>query len=290
MYYTITGKFLIMKKWRKKIFFSIVILLTIWLLWGNYSVDINHISVSDEMIPSEFRNYKIVQISDLHNANFGNGQNYLIKLIKNEKPDIIVITGDLIDSSHTNINAAINLISGIINVAPVYYVTGNHEAWCDDYQVLKEQILSLGVIILDDEYKYLEKNGQKICLAGLNDPDFTIPHDLFGESTSMVKQKLNNMNLPNNSFTILLAHRPELINAYSDCNINLVLSGHAHGGQFRIPFIGGLVAPNQGFFPKYTSGKYIVGNTQMIVSRGLGNSIIPLRINNRPEVVVITLN
>ncbi|MBU5470579.1 hypothetical protein KQI85_09350 [Falcatimonas sp. MSJ-15] len=149
-----------MKKWRKKIFFSIAILLTIWLLWGNYSVDINHISVSDEMIPSEFRNYKIIQISDLHNANFGNGQNYLIKLI----------------------------------------------------------------------------------------------------------------------------------NAYSDCNINLVLSGHAHGGQFRIPFIGGLVAPNQGFFPKYTSGKYIVGNTQMIVSRGLGNSIIPLRINNRPEVVVITLN
>ena len=105
----------------------------------------------------------------------------------------------------------------------------------------------------------------------------------------MVRTKLNNLADTESSYIILLSHRPELFESYVSCNIDLVLSGHAHGGQFRLPFIGGLIAPDQGIFPKYDAGLFTNGSTNMIVSRGLGNSIIPIRFNNRPEVIVIEL-
>ena len=140
--------------------------------------------------------------------------------------------------------------------------------------------------MLDNDAVQLNHGKEAISLIGLSDPDFTIKGDIFGEVPAMVSTKLNNLE---NSYTILLSHRPELFESYVHCNIDLVLSGHAHGGQFRLPFIGGLIAPNQGLFPQYDAGLYTSGSTNMIVSRGLGNSIIPIRFNNRPEVVVIEL-
>ena len=129
-----------------------------------------------------------------------------------------------------------------------------------------------------------------ITLIGLSDPDFTIKGDMFNEVPAMVNTKLNSLIDDENSYTILLSHRPELFETYVCCGVDLVLCGHAHGGQFRLPFIGGLVAPNQGLFPKYDSGLYADGKTNMVVSRGLGNSIIPFRFNNRPDVVLVELN
>lgn len=113
--------------------------------------------------------------------------------------------------------------------------------------------------------------------------------DLFGEVPAMVSTKLKNMLEQESSYSILLSHRPELFETYVACGVDLILSGHAHGGQFRLPFVGGLIAPDQGLFPKYDAGLYTDGNTNMIVSRGLGNSIIPIRFNNRPEIVLINL-
>ena len=129
-----------------------------------------------------------------------------------------------------------------------------------------------------------------ITLIGLSDPDFTIKGDMFNEVPAMVNTKLNSLIDDENSYTILLSHRPELFETYVCCGVDLVLCGHAHGGQFRLPFRGGLVAPHQGLFPKYDSGLYADGKTNMVVSRGLGNSIIPFRFNNRPDVVLVELN
>ncbi len=271
-------------------FIIIMIFSAVWIYWGNCSVQVTNISVADKFIPEQFNGFVIVHVSDLHNAQFGENQQVLLEKISDASPDIIVITGDLIDSNHTNVDAAMEFVAGASELAPIYYVTGNHEAWSEDYPILREQLEQKGVSVLEDESVFLAKGENTIQLIGLADPDFTLPNDLFGEREAMINKKLQDIVIDNSYYSILLSHRPELIEIYSNNSINLVLSGHAHGGQFRFPFVGGIIAPDQGIFPKYTAGKYVIGQTQMVVSRGLGNSIIPIRINNRPELVVIELN
>ena len=154
---------------------------------------------------------------------------------------------------------------------------------------VKAELENTGVVVLEDRAMQLEYNGDDITLIGLSDPSFTLKGDMFGEVPAMVDTKLRGLIGDKDNYTILLSHRPELFEAYVNCGVDLVLSGHAHGGQFRLPFIGGLVAPNQGLFPKYDAGLYTKGDTNMIVCRGLGNSIIPIRFNNRPEIVLLEL-
>ena len=214
----------------------------------------------------------------------------LIELLSEHEPDIIVITGDLIDAGHTDIEIAFDFIKQAVQIAPVYFVTGNHEANFSHYDQFKTGLEASGVTVLEDEAIQLVHNNEMITLIGLSDSDFTIKGDMFNEAPAMVNTKLNSLIDDENSYTILLSHRPELFETYVCCGVDLVLCGHAHGGQFRLPFIGGLVAPNQGLFPKYDSGLYTDGKTNMVVSRGLGNSIIPFRFNNRPEVVLVELN
>ena len=148
---------------------------------------------------------------------------------------------------------------------------------------MEEALISAGVIVLHDESIVIEKDGQTIQMIGIDDPDFS-----YIAADKIVSTKLETIDI-NEGFTMMLSHRPELFDSYVENEIDLVLSGHAHGGQVRIPFIGGLVAPNQGLFPEYDAGVYSEGKTTMIVSRGIGNSVIPIRINNRPEIVVIEL-
>ncbi len=276
----------ITKKPNKKALVKSVLLLVliIWTIWGNSALMVTEISIFSGRIPAAFSGFLIAQISDLHNAQFGKNNAALIKNLSQQQPDIIVITGDFIDSNHTDIEVALDFVQEAVLIAPVYYVTGNHEAWCTDAQLeqLKTGLETAGVTILENEAVQLERDGQTITLMGLSDP-------FFGATSSSIPRIIDSLKNDAAEYTILLAHRPELFETYADANVDLVLSGHAHGGQFRLPLIGGLVAPDQGLLPQYDSGLYTDGATNMIVSRGLGNSIIPLRFNNRPEIVLVKL-
>ena len=265
------------------------IILIIWTLWGNTALQISEILISSNHIPSAFSGFRIAQVSDLHNAEFGEGNAELLQMLHECDPDVIVITGDLVDASRTDMDIALAFVRKAVKIAPIYYVTGNHEAAISRYDVLKTGLEAAGVTVLEDEAVRLEHKGESITLIGLSDPDATIKGDLFGEVPAMVSTKLVSLMDGESGYTILLSHRPELFDAYVSVGIDLVLSGHAHGGQFRLPFIGGLIAPNQGLFPKYDAGLYTEGKTNMVVSRGIGNSIIPIRFNNRPEIVVVEL-
>ena len=268
---------------------ALLFLLVVWTLWGNTALMVNTITVSENQIPLEFSGFRIAQISDLHNAEFGEKNARLLNILSEKKPDIIVITGDLVDARHTDVSIALSFAEEAVQIAPVYYVTGNHEASLSQYEELKTGLESAGVIVLEDETVQLERSGSFLTLIGLSDPNFAIRNNLFNEVPAMISTKLNDLTKNETSYTVLLSHRPELFTTYVSCGVDLVLSGHAHGGQFRLPLIGGLVAPNQGFFPKYDAGLYTEGGTNMIVSRGIGNSIIPLRFNNRPEIVLVEL-
>ena len=269
---------------------TILLVLIIYTIWGNSALMVSTVNISSDRIPSAFSNFQIAQVSDLHNAEFGESNTDLIELLSEHEPDIIVITGDLIDAGQTDIEIAFDFVKKAVQIAPVYFVTGNHEANFSHYDQFKTGLETSGVIVLEDEAIQLVHNNEMITLIGLSDPDFTIKGDMFNEVPAMVNTKLNSLIDDENSYTILLSHRPELFETYVCCGVDLVLCGHAHGGQFRLPFIGGLVAPNQGLFPKYDSGLYADGKTTMVVSRGLGNSIIPFRFNNRPDVVLVELN
>lgn len=273
------------------IFMSVLLCLvfTIWTVWGNTALMVNEITISDNRIPSAFSGFRIAQISDLHNAEFGEDNVKLLQLLSECDPDIIMITGDIVDANRTDIEIALAFAGGAVKIAPTYYVTGNHEAAISQYNVLKSGLEAAGVTVLEDEAVSLDRDGESVTLIGLSDPDATIKGDLFGEVPAMISSKLGNLIGGKGGYTILLSHRPELFETYVSSDIDLVLSGHAHGGQFRMPFMGGLIAPNQGLFPKYDAGVYTEGNTNMIVSRGLGNSIIPIRFNNRPEIILIEL-
>lgn len=264
------------------------VITVIWVIMGNSHVGVTRYTVESNKIPATFDHFKIAVISDLHNAELGTDNSRLMKLIEFEAPDMIAVTGDLIDSNRTDIRIAEEFIDQIVDIAPCYYVTGNHEAWIrSQYQELEDTLLYKGVIILHDETVKLVKDDESIQIAGLDDPAFS--GDATTDDEELLRSRLKDMEI-DDSFCILLSHRPELFDAYASMDIDLVLSGHAHGGQFRLPFIGGVVAPDQGFFPKYDAGKYTENDTSMIVSKGLGNSIIPIRFNNDPELVIVELS
>lgn len=267
---------------------AILILLIIWIAYGNTDLEIYKYNVKSEDIPSEFDNFRIVQISDLHNAEFGENNEKLLLMLKQADADIIAITGDMIDSRNTDVDVAISFAQKAVNIAPVYYVNGNHESRVlGEYEKLKQGLTDAGVTILENSSADITIGDEAITLIGINDPTFRM--ELVDDTMEQnIAHQLVNVIPDNDNYKVLLAHRPEYFDVYAG-NVDLVLSGHAHGGQFRIPFIGGLVAPGQGFFPEYYEGSHIKENTEMIVSRGIGNSIIPFRINNKPEIIVAEL-
>lgn len=261
----------------------------VWIVWGNTALELNTYTVTSSRLPDNFEGLRIAHISDLHNAQMGKDNEKLLTMLREAEPDMIAITGDLIDSRNTNVEIALRFVQEAKKIAQCYYVTGNHEGRIEEYAELKNGMASAGVIVLEDSQTEISIEGETVTLIGVNDPSFQTDY-LFGDSESVMNFKLTELHTDENGFTILLSHRPELFSIYSNHDIDLILSGHAHGGQFRLLFIGGIVAPNQGLFPDYDAGIYTDGNTNMLVSRGIGNSILPLRINNRPEVVLIELS
>ena len=267
---------------------AVLVALVIWIAWGNTALELNTYTISSSKLPQSFDGYRIAHVSDLHNAEMGKDNEKLLTILRDADPDMIAITGDLIDSRSTNVEIALNFIREAVKIAPCYYVTGNHEARVNEYDELKSGMESAGVIVLEDAQTEISLDGDTITLIGVNDPSYQTDY-LFGDSETVMNTKLEELHTENGEFTVLLSHRPERFDTYADHGLDLVLSGHAHGGQFRLPFIGGLVAPNQGLFPEYDAGIYKEDNTNMLVSRGVGNSILPFRINNRPEVILIEL-
>ena len=214
---------------------------------------------------------KIVQVSDLHNQVFGIGESVLLDQIAAEDPDIIVVTGDIVDTTHTSYATSLQFIEGAVKIAPVYYVTGNHEVRLAGPAMDKfiADMESLGVVILDDEYIDM---GEYI-LAGIADAsleDFDA-YDAFDDSKPV----------------IMLAHEPQYYELYQSLGADLVLAGHYHGGQIIIPGVGGLMSPELDILPKPYEGLTDYAGMTLILSRGLGNSVAPVRINNYPELVVI---
>ncbi len=266
----------------------VIFIIIMFLFWQNNDIVVTEFEYKNSKIPLEFENFSILQVSDLHNKRFGKNQHKLIKEIEKSKADIIVITGDLVDRRKYNLEKAIEFIREAVKYAPVYYVSGNHEAWSGKYEEVKQALLEEGVIVLENESQLIVKNGNSIQICGVKDPAFLTSGYIDGTDTSELESNLKSWS-DDAVFKILLSHRPELFDIYKANNIDLVFSGHAHGGQFRIPFLGGLIAPNQGFFPKYSSGLYEDENTTMFVSRGLGNSIIPIRLGNRPQLIKVIL-
>ena len=274
------------KSVRKKLTFFILIIafLAIFLYLQNNRISLAKLNVASTKLPGKFDGFRIVQISDLHSKAFGTDQERLVKVIAGAGPDIIVITGDLVDGRHYDEKPSLTLVEKAAKLAPVYYVTGNHEWWSGQFAGLESKIMDAGAVILRNDSRELSIEDQSIYVTGLDDPESTGSN--YNEA-GYIEGRLHATIplLPKDSFKLLLSHRPEAFYLYSGYGVDLVFSGHV-----RIPFIGGLYAPDQGYFPKFTSGIYEDGNTEMVVSRGLGNSVIPQRLFNRPEVVLVTLH
>jgi len=268
--------------WKIAIACTILVFLPLFAYLQNNMITITEIHYENESIPSSFSGLRILQVSDLHNKEFGNQQHQLAEMTKEADPDIILITGDIIDCSHPDIEAAMDYVDAAVQIAPVYFAAGNHESWSGLYTILSERLIAAGVIILDNQSIYLEKGDEQIAIIGIQDPEFFESDSDFIDTLASLKKP--------DCFSILLSHRPEMMEFYTGDGYDLIFAGHAHGGQIRLPGIRGIYAPDQGFFPEYSSGMYTEENTSMIVSRGLGNSVIPLRILNQPELILVTLS
>lgn len=272
------------KKWF--IAAALVVLLLLSLLALDCRLKVKRYAITSSKVDGSIR---IALITDLHSCDYGAEQSLLIDAIDAESPDIILLGGDICDDVIPNDNTEA-LLKGISGRYPCYYVTGNHEYWSRDIDRILNLFRSYNVTILSGTHDTVEIGDQFINVCGITDPDVT----KYTDSDYGVYDQLEALkNVGENSYyTILLAHRPELIAAYSDYGFDLILSGHAHGGQWRIPGImNGLFAPNQGLFPKYGGGEYTVGDSTMIVSRGLAkeSTRIP-RIFNRLELVIVDIN
>lgn len=266
---------------------TVFIIFTVYSLWADKAICERTFEIKKSDIGSSFDGFTIAHVSDLHNTSFGENNKKLLDRLKKMNPDLIAVTGDIVDSRRTDTDVAASFMKKALEIAPVYYVTGNHESRIDNSEGFLEDIRRLGVKLLENESVSIKRNNEEINLSGISDPAFVSDY-LFDDEASAVSRSLENL-VKKSKFNILLAHRPEFFSLYAKEGFDLVLSGHAHGGQFRLPIIGGFIAPGQGIFPEYDSGLYEKNGTQMIVSRGLGNSIIPLRIFNRPEIITIVL-
>ena len=253
-----------------------------WLVENNKNIETVFYNFTSDRIPASFDGFRIVHVSDLHNEEMGPANADLLQKIQDADPDIIAVTGDLIDCRVPDEAISLAFMEKALQIAPVYYVTGNHEgALFDIYPSFEEELLQMGVVVLHNEAVTIARGDDSITILGVDDPnmDRTMEENLVSFLSKQNK----------NSYTVLLSHRPELFESYCEGNADLVLTGHAHGGQVRVPGIGGLYAPGQGLLPQYDAGLFSQDETNMIVSRGIGNSLFPMRVNNRPELPVAIL-
>lgn len=273
----------------KKILWGFIFLCLIFIMLlvhgynENRSLDVDELTIRLPDLPDNLDQLKIVHLSDIHFPKNRIDPDQLIKETQKADPDVIFLTGDLIDRSASIEDVPLaELIQSLSQIAPTYSVSGNHETSSRQLDQWNDIMTENGAVLLENDIHIATLSGEKIAIMGVKD----------GNQTSMIPLSEDIKELP----VLLLAHRPEFFPSYTtdnpDIQPDVTFSGHAHGGQIRLPFIGGLFAPGQGFSPKYTSGVYSSSQNadqKLVVSRGIGNSLFPLRINNKPHFIVITL-
>ena len=232
-----------MRNNKKKIVSVIIplfLLLFGWTLYQNKALGITEYKIDCTSYPG-LSGFTIVQISDLHNEDFGEDQQKLLKKVEECSPDMIAITGDFIDCRHPNVDIAMEFVEGAVDIAPVYYVPGNHERWIyEDYRELCERMEEAEVHLMANQLEVMEYGGESILCMGVEDPDFYDATGSDGEA-KLMRESIRQFDYADTDFTLLLSHRPELFEVYMEEDVDLILTGHAHGGQFRLPFIGGPV-------------------------------------------------
>ena len=267
----------------------ILLLLTVFgaafLWWSNRSLQVDRFTYASPRLPAGFDGCVVVQLSDLHGALFGENNQDLIDAVRAENPDYIFLTGDLLDRyRRTPQSYAVDLGRAMAAIAPTYFVTGNHEWALGDVPELKEGLQTAGVTVLSNSYEVLEREGGRLILAGIDDPNGYADQKTPEELAEEIRREQGD------TPWLLLAHRNNLFeNRYSALGAELVLSGHGHGGMIRLPFTDGLIGVDRTLFPTYTDGFYAVDGAQVFVSRGLGSSGPSFRLFNRPQVAVLTL-
>ena len=236
------------------------------------NVQLTQYTVASAGLPESFAGFKIVQLSDFHGAEFVDD---IVTLVKAEKPDIIALTGDL--------PAVRELAQRLTDICDVYFVSGNHDFASGKIDELSDILKACGVKYLRNEYVVLERRGERIVLAGVEDPnswaDLEPPEEFIGRLRAEFPD----------DYVVLLGHRNYWMEKYPELPVQLILCGHSHGGIVRIPGIGGLLGTDRTLFPDYEAGKYDNGRYTMIVSRGIGNSVALPRLFNRPEIVGVVL-
>ena len=253
--------------------------------WSNHSLQVQNFDYTSQHLPAGFDGCIIVQISDLHGAEFGEHNKNLLEKVRAAKPDYIFLTGDLQDKyRQTPQSYSVNLGRALAQIAPTYFVTGNHEWAFPDVRGLKRELEEAGVTVLTNEFVSLERNGDSILLAGIDDPNG------FADQKTPERLAEEIQAIEGDPFWLLMAHRNNYFEKeYSYLGADLVISGHGHGGLIRLPFTDGLVSVERTFFPSYTAGFYEANGEDLFVSRGLGNSGKTFRLFNRPELVILTL-
>ena len=280
------------------IFIGIFILMYLYIKYNVNTLEVTKYVVENKKVPKEFDGYNIVQISDLHSKLFGENNKKLIQKIKSLNPDIVVVTGDLIDGENNNYNVALDFMKEISKLYRVYYIIGNHEQkslikkYKDEYKDYFNKLHQIDFVNLDNNKVEIVKGDSNINLYGL-----TVPYSCYKylfdnqETTSIdidfLEQKLGKVD--REQFNILLAHTPFYFDEYEKWGADLTLCGHVHGGIVRLPLVGGLLSPDRKFFPKYDLGEYTKNKSTMIVSKGLGGSKVLIRVNCKPEIVNIKL-
>lgn len=263
----------------------LAVLAALYVWWGNTSLQVTSVSPVFSDLPEAFDGCRIVVLGDLHTARFGEENEKLFAAVEAQAPDLIVLVGDLLDCFHpVPADYAARIAEGLSRLAPTYYVTGNHEWAIGEVPRLKDTLAAHGVTVLSNQFLPLERDGETVILAGIDDPngyaDQKTPEQLAEEVCAAY----------GDPFWILLAHRNDRFpDRYSRLGADLVISGHGHGGLVRLPFTDGLVSTDRTFFPSYTAGLYEENGSALFVTRGLGNSGRTFRLFNRPEVAVVTL-
>ena len=269
----------------------LAILFTIIVYLDNVLIRVTQYTVKSEKIPDEFGGYKIVQLSDIHGQKFGENNDVLIRKVREAEPDIILVTGDVVNNAEDDaIQVFEHILDGIEDIAPVYAVTGNHDQWDDDFAELIEKWQNeYNITYLENKTMPLERDGAVINLSGISDPGIW-----YGEECdALVEQYRNEMQLQE-GYQILMFHRADMLDDFIGTPYDLIFSGHLHGGQWRIPFAGGVISPDMKLFPDYSGGRYDTENQTFIVSRGIGNpqtfsSFTVPRIFKMAEIVEVTL-